>query len=85
MKVAYCWYSSDNYGPYIRDGVQVSGPKMLWSGGDTFQFELDCDRHTLQVTHLGSQVSRRFTDLPDKEYFVFAGLYSKGNSVMFVE
>ena len=82
--VAYCWYSSDSDAWY-QDGVQVTGSLSVASGNDTFQFDFDCDRHTLRATNLRSGESSTFSNLPNKEYFQFANLYQNGNSVEFVD
>ena len=80
--VACCWYSSG--GAFYRDGVQQTGSPSAWSGNDTLQLELDCDRHTLRITNLRSGETCMFTNLPAKEYFQYANLYNQGNSVEFV-
>ena len=81
--VAYCWGSNGD--AYYRDGVQVTGKLSASSGNDMFQFDFDCDRHTLRVTNLRSGDSSTFSNLPDKEYFKFGSLYYNGNSVEFVD
>ena len=81
---AYCWCSWGS-GAYYRDGVQVTGSLSPSSGNDTFQFDFDCDCHTLRVTNLRSGESSTFSNLPDKEYYQFSNLCLDGNSVEFVD
>ena len=84
---AYCWYSKASHptGQFFRDGVQAVGKVSDWRGSDTFQLDLDCDRHTLRITNLRSGEHSTFSNLPDKEYFQYANLHQKENSVEFVE
>ena len=76
---AYCWFNKVS--TFCRDGVRVTNKFPPWSPNDTFQLDLNCDQHTLQITNLRSLETSTFTNLPDKEYFVFASLRQPGDSV----
>ena len=80
---AYCWESR----AYYRDSVTVSSKARLssWQPNDVIRLDLDCDGHTLRITNYRSGETRTFSNLPDKEYFQYAALYQKGNSLEFVE
>ena len=80
---AYCWFNEGT--KCYRDGVRVTNHFPSWSANDTFQLDLNCDQHTLQITNLRSMETSTFTNLPDKEYFVFASLRQPGNSVELLE
>ena len=82
--VAYCWKSLRG-GQHIRDGVMADGKLSDWHCNDTLQLDLDCDRHTLQITNLRSGESSTFSNLPDKEYYCFVGMLNLDNSAEFVQ
>lgn len=82
--VGYCWFNCTGYA-YYRHDVQVDGQLSDWSGGDTFQLCLNCDRHTLRITNMRSGETSMFRNLPDKEFFQFADLFHSDNMVKFVD
>ena len=70
-KVADCW--NMDVGACYRDGVQCTQKIMYTSENDTVRFDLDCDRHTLQITNLSTgQTSTFIISLDVKEYFQYA-------------
>ena len=87
QSVAYCLYTNGN--ALVRDGINVPPrlPGIFWkpSANDTFQLDLNCDRHTLQIKNLRSGESTTFSNLPDKEYFQFVSMMIQGQSMEFIE
>ena len=84
--VAYCWKL--NHCAYYHDSVQCSQEKIKAERGDVIQFDLDCDRHTLQITNLCNGETGTFSNLPDKEYFHYAAMFGRkgySGSVEFVQ
>ena len=84
-KTAFCW-KTDGGSFYLRGGVQISAKLSTKARKeDVFQLDLDCERHTLQITHLRSGESSTFSDLPDKQYFQFASLGYTGQALEFID
>ena len=80
--VAYCWRM--NSGAYYRDGVEYSQSRVNSSEIDVIQVDLDCDRHTLQLTNLNSGQTSKMTNLPAKEYFSYVAM-ANARFVEFIE
>ena len=80
--VAYCWFMETVFssGAFYRDGVKCSQEKIGAVDNDTFQLDLDCNQHTLQMTNLRSGEKSTFSNLPDKEYFQYVAFCFDGSA-----
>ena len=82
---AFCWQTNGE-NCFYRDGARFTGScASPTADRETFQLDLDCDRHTLQITNLHSGDIGMLSNLPDREYFQFASQYYTGSSVQFVD
>ena len=83
---AYHWHSGSGEAIIPEDSeAECTNELSQWSSRDTFQFQLDCDNHTLQITNLRNGATSTITNLPSQEYFPFAALAYEGSSVEFVD
>lgn len=69
---------------YVYNKTQHNNYKALtwyhrWNDGDIVSIELDCDFHTVEVTHNG--VKKPTLTIPDKEVWPWVNIYQAGASV----
>ena len=77
---SYSWTSN-----CVRHGASHdSKPLAQWRTNDSFEFILDGDKHSLQMTNTRSGESHEITGLPDKEFFVYVNMVYPYHTTEFV-